>query len=176
MFTLNREDLAWAAGLFEGEGSIVKGKRGEGGGQNRSPRLALSMTDEDIVRRFAGIVDCGTISLYQPPFENRKLQYKWSCSRFEHVQAIVAVFWPWLGERRRAKAHEDFTEGHRFWMARYHATHCKRGHPLDEANTARQANGQWRLCRTCHRESVRRYAARQRAHSGVPVLMGDAEM
>lgn len=29
-------------------------------------------------------------------------------------------------------------------------THCKRGHPFDEANTYRPPNGNHRVCRICH--------------------------
>jgi hypothetical protein len=41
-------------------------------------------------------------------------------------------------------------------------THCKRGHPFDEANTAYDTRGA-RRCRACHREKVRRQNAARRA-------------
>src|SRR5207245_5183125 len=47
------EDIAWAAGLFEGEGSIT-----QSGGR---VRLSLKMTDEESVRRFAKIIQRGTV-------------------------------------------------------------------------------------------------------------------
>ena len=47
------DELAWAAGLFEGEGSISAS----------SGRLdvRVKMTDEPVVRRFAEVMDCGTV-------------------------------------------------------------------------------------------------------------------
>ena len=43
-----------------------------------------------------------------------------------------------------------------------HKTHCKRGHPYDEANTRRHWNGiGWsRVCITCNRERQRKGARR----------------
>ena len=41
-----RENLAWAAGLFEGEGSLTHAKRG----RYFSLQVELGMTDEDRVR------------------------------------------------------------------------------------------------------------------------------
>jgi hypothetical protein len=47
------EEIAWAAGLFEGEGSITRfGRPGK-----FDLRVSLNMTDEDVVRRFDAIVD-----------------------------------------------------------------------------------------------------------------------
>lgn len=43
------EELAWLAGLLEGEGSFCKGPPSK----PNSPRVALSMTDEDVVSRVA---------------------------------------------------------------------------------------------------------------------------
>jgi hypothetical protein len=52
------EEIAWAAGLFEGEGTISHVWR-----RRESPdlQIALKMTDEDVVRRFDEIVDRGKV-------------------------------------------------------------------------------------------------------------------
>jgi hypothetical protein len=53
------EEIAWAAGLFEGEGSITRfGRSGK-----FDLRVSLNMTDEDVVRRFDAIVDRGKVSM-----------------------------------------------------------------------------------------------------------------
>ena len=44
------EDIAWATGLFEGEGCITASG---GTAAARTPELHLDMTDEDVVRRLA---------------------------------------------------------------------------------------------------------------------------
>ena len=56
---MSTSEVAWAAGLFEGEGTIT-----HSGGR---PRLALKMTDDWPVRRFAEIVGG---SVYGP-YRNR---------------------------------------------------------------------------------------------------------
>ena len=93
-----RENLAWAAGLFEGEGSIYPPLN----------RLTLSSTDKDIVEKFAALVGCGIIDELKPhPGKlGKKTQWRWYCGRQEYSQALLAAFWPWLGSRRKAKAEE----------------------------------------------------------------------
>jgi hypothetical protein len=100
---MNKLDLAWAAGLYEGEGSICARKD-----KPASAAMSLGMTDEDVVRRFAQIVGFGNV--YPRPRANasghlgNKLMWYWQTGRYEHVQAAIAMFWPWLGTRRRAQA------------------------------------------------------------------------
>ena len=90
-------DIAWAAGLFEGEGCFtVNGGRGHG-------RAQVAMTDEDVIRRFADIMGWYQISsrINRP---NTRRAWRVEVSTFEGFQATVAMFWPWLGQRRRARA------------------------------------------------------------------------
>ena len=58
----NPIDLAWAAGLFEGEGCFTfqgsKKARTRGG---RLGKAQLSMTDEDVVRKFHTIMGFGSL-------------------------------------------------------------------------------------------------------------------
>lgn len=94
----SRENLAWAAGLFDGEGCIHLSRSGY-------IRLTLGMTDLDVVEKFSTVLGCGNIYKHRR-FKGQR-EYK-SCfiiqiSGFEKVQAILAAFWPWLGARRRAK-------------------------------------------------------------------------
>ncbi len=103
-----REDLAWAAGLFEGEGCFSFAA----GHVNRSLHAAINMTDRDVVQRFQAVVGIGAIYPRPPMKENWKPQWTWSVGSFEHVQAIIAMLWPWLCSRRRAKA--------RLVLKRYH--------------------------------------------------------
>jgi hypothetical protein len=60
------EEIAWAAGLFEGEGCISYIRPW---GREPDIQAALAMTDEDVVRRFDEIVDRGRVyGPYHPPF------------------------------------------------------------------------------------------------------------
>jgi hypothetical protein len=57
------QHVAWAAGLFEGEGCWNAYVRKGGKVQMQ---VRLEMTDKDVVERFAAIVGCGAIHLSQP--------------------------------------------------------------------------------------------------------------
>jgi hypothetical protein len=52
-------EIAWAAGLFEGEGTIVIA--GNNGIKGCRIQLAVEMVDEDVVRKFARIAGFGSI-------------------------------------------------------------------------------------------------------------------
>jgi hypothetical protein len=91
-----RDEIAWAAGLFEGEGCFA---------WTGTPSVILGMTDRDIVERFAAIVGFGL--LYEEPRRPpEQTLYRWRANGFENVQAVLAMLWQWLGPRRRARAVE----------------------------------------------------------------------
>jgi hypothetical protein len=96
----SRENLAWAAGIFEGEGSIFVHPV-----KKNSVYLKISMTDEDVLRKFHAIVGLGTIC---GPYRrlDYKPQWQWACAGGKQVQALLAAFWCFLGDRRKSKAVE----------------------------------------------------------------------
>lgn len=96
--------MAWAAGLFDGEGSVslVDGWL----------KLQLKMTDRGAVERFARIVTGPDRVL--GPYVNRtgdkdgyprKDFYMW-VSRVGEGRPILTRLWPYLSEFRRARARE----------------------------------------------------------------------
>lgn len=101
-------DMAWAAGLFEGEGSAYI----RGGGRT-SERIYLSleihMTDEDVVRRFGEVVGFGTV---RGPYtsggsDQFKPRWKWAaCGAEAYKLARSPEFYGQLGTRRRARLAE----------------------------------------------------------------------
>src|SRR3990167_9215425 len=106
---INREGLAWAAGLFEGEGyfSIPKAN-----GRVASITTGINgFTDLDVLQRFMTIAQMGRIlgpynRLSPTTGLPQKPSYQWLVCSFEEVQALVAMLWPWLGARRRGRAKE----------------------------------------------------------------------
>ena len=100
---MDTNELAWASGLFEGEGciSLTKDKRTP----RVYPRLILSMTDEDVVRRFHAAVGLGNVVPWEDA-AHRSPFWRWQSARFEYVQAVLAMLWSGLGDRRRARARE----------------------------------------------------------------------
>lgn len=92
----SREDLAWAAGLFEGEGSFSTRRKS----RDRGLLARMQMTDEDVVRRFHSIIRVGNVT--GPYFaKGKKPIWIWQVGSFEGVQHVVASLWEWLQSRRR---------------------------------------------------------------------------
>lgn len=158
----------WAAGLFEGEGSIVL-RRGR-----RAAQLALGSTDEDVVRRFHEVVGAGII--YGPVCKpKRKPMWYWACYHRRDVRRILDLLLPFLGRRRSARAAEalrrlpaldeavaasNLVGRLAAARAKRSATHCKRGHPFTPENTYWYAG--FRNCRECRRSAGREWGRARR--------------
>ena len=101
-------EVAWAAGLFEGEGSFstVRSTRSHG---RVALRASLEMTDEETVRRFAAVVGCGTIHV-RDRAPNRKPVWAWQINSINDFDRIVELLRPWLGTRRVERADELLAE------------------------------------------------------------------
>jgi hypothetical protein len=93
-----REEMAWAAGFFEGEGNFSR------------KGLAVAQVNREPLDRLKEITGFGTI---RGPYRNRGPIFLWEINSFELIQAFVAMVWPWLSERRREQARKA--------LARYHA-------------------------------------------------------
>lgn len=111
-FVVNREQLAWAAGIFEGEGTIATRRIGKRE-QDRAIVASIRMTDEDVIKRFHSIVKVGNV---QGPSKPKNPKWKplwtWQTGSFEGSQAVTALLWAWLCSRRRAKIVKLLTEYH----------------------------------------------------------------
>jgi hypothetical protein len=104
-------DIAWAAGLFEGEGTVwLHTYRGD----EVAWRVGLTTCDEDVIRRFAQIIGVGKV--YGPYThkngrdgrrrDHHKIYYRWQAGTREDVRYVANMLLPYLGERRAAKIHE----------------------------------------------------------------------
>jgi hypothetical protein len=148
---MDHEELAWAAGLFEGEGcfSVLKDGRG--------PQASLSMVDQEIVEKFADIVGAGKIYPYhKPPYQP---VYKWQSGDFEQFQHVVCVLWPWLGRRRKEKAKFVHKLACSRKMGKWKQL-CKRGHDLGPY----MGRGTERKCKVCVRAYSKIYSEIKRQH------------
>lgn len=135
----NEIDVAWAAGLFEGEGSCFVGS-----GQ-RQPIVAVVMTDVDVVERFAEIMGCGYVNNYRRP-PNKRF-WRWSVTGRDDVLSVLGLLWPYLGERRREAATVVIERATKMHDGR---GFCKRGHDLSEPQHLYiHAKTGKRSCRTC---------------------------
>src|SRR5689334_19094280 len=97
-------ELAWAAGLFEGEGCIT---HNGAWGKTAVPKLVLCMCDEDSVVRFhSAIRGIGRIDFRPAKNEKHRPQWAWRVNGHERVQAVLAMLWFGFGQRRKARAKE----------------------------------------------------------------------
>ena len=93
------EQIAWFAGYFEGEGSVVTSLKT---GERRvyaSVRLQANSTDEDALERVQEIMG-GRIH-YAPQAPPRKPQWSWHLHSYENVTYAFEKMQPWLSRRRK---------------------------------------------------------------------------
>ena len=108
VYPLDSHELAWAAGLFDGEGTV-------GSYKCNSSRIKVAMVDEESIRRFHRAVGgVGTVSgpYIRPSQAGGKWRplYSYVASNFEAMQFVVAVLWHWLGIEKRAQARRALLE------------------------------------------------------------------
>ena len=96
--TPTEAEIAWAAGIFEGEGTF-SAKKAYG---KVYPHAAVEMKDQDIVRRSHKIVRVGTWSQRKV----RDSRYTSSVQDIAGFRALVDLLGPWLGTRRKARANQ----------------------------------------------------------------------
>jgi len=97
-------DIRWAAGLFEGEGSIGIATQRVRYPNLKYPRLQLQSTDEDVAREFRRIVDEGKVTgPYQ--YHAWKPVWSWTVSGAGARRAMSRLL-PYLCERRSARWEE----------------------------------------------------------------------
>lgn len=95
-------EWAWAAGLFEGEGTI---------GRYRGYwRLSISMSDLDVMQHFKDVVVVGNLSEFQSKIAGRKRMYNWYMSQRKEVARILEHMIPYFGARRGEVATECIVE------------------------------------------------------------------
>ncbi len=95
---LDTHELAWAAGLFDAEGSAGAYRTRN----HYSPRLSLSQAGEvrpEVLERFHSAV--GGKGCFIGPV--RGYLYYWYTHRFETIQAASAMLWPWLSRPKRVQ-------------------------------------------------------------------------
>lgn len=147
-------EIAWLAGIIEGEGCISVGPK--------IVRITVGMTDRDIVERLDRLYPSPNgVRVKETAARHHKTQYIWRVGRGDVVREILSLTKPWLGDRRATRAQEalEFLDARPGRAPRGVKTHCKHGHLFDEANTYWNPAG-YRSCRACSNQSARDYVAR----------------
>lgn len=102
---MTKEEIAWCAGLFEGEGCFYINTQKAGNRTYRYARACIHSTDLDVLERFYELVGVGTLN--RKPYKANKLNsrrhkysYSWSIQNYDELRWFGALIKPWLGSRR----------------------------------------------------------------------------
>ncbi len=137
------ERIAWAAGLWDGEGSVCLLKHRSHSGhfvpEASLTQSSLSGVPEVLVR----IASVGAPGFVYGPFPQPPPWapvYRWKLFRLEEIRALIELLRPWLGAVKVRQAENVFKvldaqpklpRGNPAWGS--HKTHCVRGHEYAKA-------------------------------------------
>lgn len=119
-------ELAWAAGLFDGEGTFGAyanaRMRPSWRGVSMSIPQASATVVPEVLLRFRAAVGVGSVTgprMVPSPW-SRLPQYRWQATGRHVCSAVIKVIWPWLGPVKRAEiraAMEHLDAGVDAWMS-----------------------------------------------------------
>lgn len=98
-------DIAWLAGVIEGDGSIVCASP-QGRSINVRYAFVLRMTDKDVVEKAQEIVGLGKIYKRKPSGLGSKIIYEWRLDRKADVCYLINLIYSFLGQRRKIRTKE----------------------------------------------------------------------
>lgn len=96
---LRLTDIAWAAGIFDGEGTGGLWPYKQRGGVITKPEMALSMTCEKTIRTFHEVVGVGTVYTLKLREEHHKPQWRWAVA-YRGALAVAQLFFPYAVTKR----------------------------------------------------------------------------
>ena len=134
-------DVAWLAGLLEGEGTFFRPRR------YGTLRVVLGMTDRDIVERAASLV--GRPSVYEAKRKNKKPHHKtqyWWMLTGHSAAAVMMTIYSFMGERRRTKIQQLLEE----WRS---TPYKKRINPVTLCEHKARRHYAHGFCKSCYDKS-----------------------
>ncbi len=175
------EVAAWAAGLFDGDGSTCFAEHRTHLG-HRTAEVSITQSSTagvpEALWRFHSVV--GGIGRIYGPYKGRGCGapiYRYKALRLSHAEHVIRSLWPWLGSAKRVQAlvvlsrvtsQEPLVRGNPAWGN--HKTHCVNGHEYATARirryvarsggTERRASKQ---CLACLREWARQHKEERRS-------------
>lgn len=172
------EVLAWAAGLFDGDGSTCFERHGSHAGYVRAD-MSITQSSRDgrpeVLVRFHEILGLGRINGPYGGSPAWEPVYRWKAHRLVDVETVARSLWPWLGTVKRVQAaivigkvasQPPLPRGNPAW-GRYKA-HCVHGHEYVTARirpfVGRKGGVEKRAskyCLACLREHARRKRAQK---------------
>lgn len=95
----NELELAWLAGLLEGDGSFELARNGP---NTVAPTLRIAMLDKDVIDRVAEMFGSPVYSYLTP--KGDKTMWRTQISKRAVVEPILKQILPYLGSRRKEQA------------------------------------------------------------------------
>ena len=149
-----REELAWAAGLYDGEGSTVQLRKGG----NISVRMALTQKHTEVLYKLQRILGVGRV--YAVDDERVGYISRWQTTNHEDTVKAAELIWPWLGSVKRAQ----FTR--RMNQSTWHNGSKDKLLCKDETHkVVSRSGGSGRRCATCSQNYHREYMRKRRAYA-----------
>lgn len=100
MLLIDREQLAWAAGVIDGEGWATSARRNNiTKGMTATLCLGVAQAHPEMVNRLQSIFGFGSVT--GPRMSRTTPMWSWRVYGFEEVQAVLAMVWTWLGSVKR---------------------------------------------------------------------------
>jgi hypothetical protein len=148
------EQVAWLAGLLEGEGSFVLRRNGT------SLSIQLGMVDRDVVYRAREVMGSGSINERILP--SGKICYNLKVNHQDVAREWMVRLLPYMGERRAERIRSILAERAKHPEPKRNWTHCSHGHRLDGPNLRLVTEGKYekRRCLECGRLRQRKYRAK----------------
>jgi hypothetical protein len=113
-------NVAWAAGFFEGEGCFFLRRYQTKQGVKLAADASLNTTDKDVLERFHRVVGRGKIYVHRDADKPKKQgeiwkksSWQWRCGSDDAIE-VAKLLLPFLGERRTEKALEMIERHHTF--------------------------------------------------------------
>jgi hypothetical protein len=91
MVTTLSHEVAWAAGLFDGEGSVMLCN--DGRGQRRKFKVSMTQKDRRVLDRLVSVVAVGNIYRHPSGFYYQ--------ANGRDAETVMALLWPYLSEFKR---------------------------------------------------------------------------
>ena len=105
---INENDIAWASGIIEGEGSIQATNRTTNSSFDGRKfcyyTLRVVMTDLDIIERLKLVFGFGIVGNYSNLSRlGKKPIYRWDVRRRFQAETVCILIYPYMGTRRKSQ-------------------------------------------------------------------------
>ena len=113
-----RIESAWLAGLYEGEGSLVR--RTDARNSSVSWELSITCTDADVIERAHAFTGLGSVTLVRRQRPHWQDKYRWRLGSRDEIAFVLGLLAPHLGQRRKAQV-DAFLDWYRRRQSEQHA-------------------------------------------------------